>query len=106
MHLSKTMNKYTLSNGLKIDKSAIDRNIRKAKEQKLAEHYDEYGQYVCTKCNRNDCIPITVSHIESVDSCQKNGRAEKAWDTNNMQILGMKCHKKYDGLDLRFNNDK
>ena len=96
------MNKYTLSNGLKIDKSAIDRNIRKAKEQKLNEHYDEYSRYVCTKCFRNDCIPITVSHIISTNDCQRNCKTELAWDLSNLQILGMPCHKKYDKLDLKF----
>lgn len=96
------MNKYTLSNGLKIEKSAIDRNIRKAKEQKLNEHYDLYSRYVCTKCFRNDCIPIDVSHIESTDSCQKNGYAEKSWDLNNLQVIGRRCHQKHDKLDLKF----
>ena len=96
------MNKYTQSDGLKISKSVIDNKIRKAKELKLAEHYDQYSRYVCTKCFRNDCLPITVSHIISTNDCQRNCKTELAWDLSNLQILGMRCHKKYDGLDLRF----
>lgn len=92
------MSRYKLSSGVFISKSVIDNKIRKAKELKLAEHFDEYGRYVCTKCFRNDCLPIDVSHIESVDSCQKNGYAEKAYDLNNMQIIGRKCHNKHDKL--------
>jgi len=33
-----------------------------------------------------------------VDSCQKNGRCEKAWDLNNIRILCRYHHKKHDKL--------
>lgn len=100
------MNKYTLSNGLKIEKAQIDRNIRKAKEQKLAQHFEEYNTFVCTKCFRNDCVPIDCSHIESTDSCQKNGHTEKAWDLDNLQIIGRRCHQKHDKLNLKFTSNE
>jgi len=95
-------NKYTLSNGLKLEKAAIDRKIRQAKEAKLNEHFDKFGFYCCEKCKKNTCLPITVSHIISVNDCQRNRKTELAWDLNNMKVLGLPCHRKYDGLDLRF----
>ena len=94
------MNKYTLSNGLKLSKSVIDRKVRKAKEQKLAEHFDEYGYYFCTECGKNNCVPIDCAHIISVDECQKSGRTELAWDLNNIKIMGRACHRKHDKTNL------
>lgn len=92
------MAKYRLSSGIFISKSVIDNKVRKAKELKLAEHFDKYGYYFCTTCNRNNCIPIDVAHKISVDECQKSGRSELAYDTNNMIIEGRKCHAKRDKL--------
>jgi hypothetical protein len=89
-------NKYNLSNGLKIEKSAIDRKIRQAKEAKLNEHFDQYGYYFCTTCKQNDDVPIDVAHIISVDACQKSGRSELSWDLNNLVVEGRKCHRKRD----------
>ena len=70
--------------------------IRKAKAKKLEQQFEQFGYNFCEECRRNDDLPIDVSHIESVDSCQKNGYAEKAWDLNNLRILGRICHRKHD----------
>lgn len=92
------MNKYRLSSGEFISKSSLDNKVRKAKEEKLNQHFDEHGYYFCTTCEKNTCIPITCAHIISVDECQKTGSAELAWDLDNIVIEGMKCHKKRDKL--------
>lgn len=90
------MNYFTTSTGERISKQQIDRNVRKAKEQKLAEHLDKYGYYFCTICFRNDCKPIDCAHMESVDSCQKNGYVDKAWSLDNIVLAGRKCHQEHD----------
>lgn len=99
------MAKYPMSNGDYIDKKDIDRNVRKAKAQKLEEQLEEFGYNFCTKCNRNDCIPVTNAHIISVDECQKTGRSELAWDLDNIALEGIPCHQKRDGLDLKFSSN-
>lgn len=96
------MNHFTTSNGNRLSKAQIDRKIRKAKAVKLEAQLAEYGYNFCTKCLNNDCKPLDCAHIESVDSCQKNGYCEKAWDVGNIEIVGRACHQKLDGLDLRF----
>ena len=90
------MNWYKCSDGTKVPKSLVDRNIRDAKAKKLELFLEEHGYYFCQMCERSDCLPITCSHIESVDSCQKNGHTEKSWDLDNIWLLGLKCHAKYD----------
>ena len=97
------MNFYRTSDGSRVSKSTIDRKTSQAKKQKLADQLDEYGHNFCMECLRNDCLPITVAHLLSVDRCQKEGRSELAWNPENLQILGMPCHKKYDKLNLQFN---
>ena len=96
------MNYLTTSIGERICRSTFDYRIREAKKQKLLQQMDKEGYNFCTKCERNSCIPIDVSHVISVDKCIKNGHPELAYDLNNLQILGRDCHKKYDGLDLKF----
>jgi hypothetical protein len=90
------MNSYRLSDGTRISKASLDRKVREAKRLKLQQQRDELGYNVCTECWSNEDTPIDCSHTESVDSCQKNGRSEKAWDLDNIKILGRKCHSKHD----------
>ena len=104
---SKHENHYHTSDGDRISKPEIDRRVRQAKALKVQQQLDELGYNVCElaaigcemdhSCNRLDC-----SHIISVKECQERGYSELAWDINNIQILGRKCHAKRDGLDLRF----
>jgi len=99
------MNYLTTSKGERIPRSTFDYRIKKAKRQKLQEQFDEHGFNFCVKCEKNSCIPIDVSHIISVDKCIKEGYPELAYSIHNMQIYGRKCHKEYDGLDLKFTNN-
>lgn len=96
------MARYPLSNGLYIEKSTLDFRISQAKEEKLAKHMEIYGYYFCTTCRNNECKPIDVAHILSVDWCQKNGQSELAYDLNNMVIEGRECHQKRDKLNLNY----
>lgn len=97
-------NRYRTSTGEFVTKAFIDRMVRIAKALKLDVQREEYGYNFCTVCKRNDCLPLDCAHTESVDSCQKNGYAEKAYDTNNIEIVGRRCHQKQDGLNLQFSN--
>lgn len=92
------MSKYKMSDGLYVEKSVIDRRVRKAKEQKLAMHLEEHGYFFCTTCNNNEDKPIDVAHVISVDECQKTGKSELAWNLTNMIVEGRECHKKRDKL--------
>ena len=96
------MSSYKLSNGDYIKKSVIDARVRKAKEQVISNQLYEYGYNFCEECGKSSGVRLDCSHRESVDSCQKNGRSEKAYDVNNIQVLCRGCHQKRDGLDLRF----
>ena len=95
------MNHYRTSTGERISKLEIDKRVRQAKKEKLQEQFEKYGYNFCEECLRNDDKPIDCSHVISVDECQKSGRSELAWDKDNIRILGRKCHKIYDKLDLK-----
>lgn len=97
MKHKKRENKYRTSDGEMIEKSIIDRKVRESKALLLKLQVEQHGYNFCTICKRNDCIPVTCMHLESVDSCQKNGYAEKAWAITNMVPAGLSCHAKYDG---------
>lgn len=96
------MNSYKISTGERVTKITIDRRVREAKKEKLAQQVNQFGYNFCTQCKANTDVPIDCAHVVSVDQCQRTGRSELAWDLENIRILGRSCHKKYDGLDLQF----
>lgn len=89
-------NHFHCSDGTRVSKTTIDRKTREAKRIKLLMQIEDIGFNRCEQCKRNDCVPVDVSHIISVDTAQKSGRAELCWDTDNMTILGRNCHRKRD----------
>ena len=96
-HLEKSiMTTYRLSNGDRIQKSIIDRNVSKAKQQKLENMKDEYGYIFCEVCSKSGGEYLDCSHDISVDKCQKLGQSEKAWDTANITVRCRPCHRKHD----------
>jgi len=99
------MSRYPMSNGMYIKKTTIDSNVRKAKAIKLDNQLEEHGYNFCETCKLNDCKPVTNAHIISVDECQKTGRAELAWDLDNIILEGIPCHQKRDGLDLKISSN-
>lgn len=105
------MNYYRKSNGDKVGKSEIDRNVNKAKAEKVKRQYEDNGYNFCEKCNkegqpsginRMELSILDCSHNISVDECQKSGRSELAWDLDNIEILCRYHHQIKDGLDLKF----
>lgn len=94
-----------LSDGTRIERSVFDYRVKKAKLKKKQECFEENGFIYCKECGIHDRISIIdSSHDLSVDKCVKNGCSERAYDLNNITLRCRECHKKYDGLDLRFNN--
>lgn len=92
------MNTYRTSTGQKISKSEIDRKTREAKRAKIEQMYERYGYIFCEECRVNEKagIPLDCSHDISVDQCQKEGKAELAYDINNITIRCRNCHQKHD----------
>lgn len=90
------MNSYKLSNGDYIKKSVIDARIRKAKEQLINNQLEEFNYNFCEHCKRSSGVRLECSHIESVKSCQENGRSEKAYDVSNLEVLCRDCHIKHE----------
>ena len=91
-------NSYKMTNGQRIAKITIDKNVRLAKQRKLKLFFDEHGFYFCEDCGRSDRKPIDCSHDISVDQCQKRGESELAWNVKNITLRCRPCHQKYDKL--------
>lgn len=96
------MGSFWTTDGVRVSKKLIDSRTKSAKAYKMEQQRNEYGYNFCEKCKDNTDKPLGVSHTISVDECQKSGRAELAWDLNNMRVLGQKCHQAYDNNDVRF----
>ena len=96
--LRSKVNTYGQSDGSRITSDQLERKITSAKKKRMQMQFDEIGYNVCTDCERNDCKPVDASHDISVDECKKSGRAELAYDVNNITPRGRKCHRIYDKL--------
>ncbi|WBC28419.1 HNH endonuclease [Rhodobacteraceae phage LS06-2018-MD05] len=94
------MSRYKKSDGAYISKTYIDKRVRQAKKTIIEAQFDIYGFNFCQQCQRSSGVRLDCSHIESVDSCQKNGYAEKSYDIDNIEILCRECHQKRDKLTL------
>jgi len=99
------MNHVYTSLGEKIKRPVFDRKVNEAKKLRMQMQVDEIGYNVCSECNQNDCKPVDASHDISVKWCVENRQAELAYDVNNITPRGRECHKKHDGLDLKFHNN-
>ena len=83
------MNTYRTSNGERITKAKIDRNIRKAKEIK----YNSCAAVRCETCGAfHFDNTIDNSHIISVKYAQETGRSELSWSQDNIIYQCRKCH--------------
>lgn len=98
------MGTFRTSSGERIRKSVIDRLVRKAKAEKLKQQFEEHRYNFCEECGRSGGVPLDCSHDISVDECQKSGRAELAFDVNNITIRCRPCHQKKDRNGLQFSN--
>lgn len=99
-------NRYTQSDGTKISSKALERNISKAKEIKVNEMLENYGYVFCEDCNEFGLPPeprnemelkiIDCSHQISVDEAKKSGRAELAYDVDNIRMRCRIHHRIHD----------
>jgi len=89
------MNSYKDSNGNSIPKNVIDRRVRIAKQAKINGQKNEHGFNFCEQCDLSSGTYLDCSHDISVDDCQKSGRAELAYDVNNITILCRQCHENH-----------
>lgn len=94
------MNTYSDSFGNRWTTQQIDRLSANTAKELIQEQLDEFGYNFCTKCKRNDCKPIDVSHKMSRKKAKELGCVEILWSKPNQQILGRECHKQFDGLTL------
>jgi 5-methylcytosine-specific restriction endonuclease McrA len=95
------MNSYFDSNGNSYTQSQIDRKIREAGLYIIDQQFLEHGYNFCTCCKRNDDKPIDVSHIISRKEAKELRQVELSWSLDNLQVLGRKCHKKLDKLNIQ-----
>lgn len=96
------MGTYSTSTGERLTKSVIDRRIREAKAKLIDQQLLEYGYNFCVDCLASSGVRLDCSHEISVDECQKSGRAELAYDVNNMKIRCRTCHQKKDKNRVRW----
>lgn len=105
------MNTYKCSDGTRISKAQIDRNVRRAKEEVLQDQLNDRGYVYCVDCDRHgypdevddmEFRLIDCSHTKSVDWCQKNGCTELAWDKSNIKPRCRFHHNQLDKTSLNF----
>ena len=91
-------NSVRLSDGTTIPYKTFTRRVENAKKAKKQKEYDEKGYLSCSECGKNSsgCPGIAASHIISVNECVGFGKAEIAYDLNNILLHGQKCHRKFE----------
>ena len=100
------MNKptYKDSEGNRYTTEQIEWKIKRAALEKLYIQFLTHGYNFCSKCKRNDCKPIDVSHTISRKKAKEEGSTELLWDLDNLEILGRRCHQLKDGLTIQHEN--
>ena len=63
---------------------------------------DEHGYYFCEDCKVSSGVIIDLSHEISIANCKKFGTVEIAYAVDNLRLRCRDCHRKHDGLDLKF----
>ncbi len=92
-------NTYSCSNGTRLTRSQIESRIRIAKQQKIDLMNLDQGYIACEECAINYMnARIDCSHTISVKKCLETGRAELAFDVDNIRLLCRSCHEKHDKL--------
>jgi len=94
------MNTYSDSKGKRYTTPQIEQKIKKSALEVLDMQFLEFGYNFCQSCERNDCKPIDVSHTISRKKAKEDGCVEVLWDYDNLEILGRRCHKTKDKLNL------
>lgn len=91
------MNTFECSNGDRLSKGKIDRNIRYAKAQKVRQFKNDHGYIFCEVTGSRDGY-IDISHVISVKYAQETGRTELSWSLNNMRFEIRDQHKKTESM--------
>jgi len=89
---------YRETGGRRWTTAQINRKSDIAAKLLLREQRIEHGYNYCTECLKNDCKPIDVAHLVSRKTAKENGIVEILWSSENMKILGRRCHQILDGL--------
>ncbi len=99
-------NKYTLSDGTKINSKTLESYITLAKAAKIAEMMDNYGYIFCEDCNEfgyphgpineMELKIIDCSHQISVKEAKESGKAELCYDIDNIRMRCRIHHKIHD----------
>ena len=95
------MNSYFDSKGNSYTQGQIDRKIREAGLYIIDQQFLEHGYNFCTECEMNDCRPIDVSHNVSRKKSKELRQVELSWSLDNLEILGRRCHKIKDRLNIQ-----
>lgn len=94
-HESK-INTFQCTNGARVSKGVINRNIRKAKEIKVREFKNDNGFIRCEFTDQSSGTYIDIMHIISVDECQKTGQTELSWCQSNLRFGTRAIHNNHD----------
>lgn len=91
-------NTYSTTTGERLNRQQIETRIRKAKGLLIDQQLLHYGYNFCQSCgiNQNAGIPLDCSHTVSVKECLETGKAELAFDVDNMRVLCRRCHNEHD----------
>lgn len=95
------INRVRCSDGTKISKSTQNYRMRLAKFDKVWKMKNEHSYVFCEECLRSSGVRLDCSHNVSVKECNETGRAELAYDVNNIKIRCRECHEKHDKLNLK-----
>lgn len=97
---------YSTSKGLRLTRSQIENKIREAKALKLEQMRDDYDYIFCEDCGRSSGLRFDCSHEISVKECLESGKAELAYDVDNIKVRCRKCHQKHDNNIIGGFSDK
>ena len=93
------MNTYGTNKGERFTTPQIDRKIRKAKEEKINNFYNEHGFIFCEECKVNASNTyIDCSHNISVKEAKETGQVQLCWNVDNITMLCRHHHQLKDKL--------
>jgi len=105
MNRNSKTNIVRTSDGRIYTSEQCDRRTRNACKAVMIKQKNEYGYNFCKACGVNDrSAIIDPSHDISVKECKENGKAELAWDVDNITPRCRDCHNKLDKLDIKWTN--
>lgn len=96
MNKSSAINSYSCSNGTRVSKAVLDRNVRKAKEIKTRNYKNDHGFISCEFTGQSSGTYFDIMHIISVNEAQNSGRSELCWDQRNLRFGTREIHKNHD----------